>query len=167
MSASPQLDRLVQSEAEKACLPRDPSDALSRGVRFRRDMCSPLAQAERREWRLANRRGSYGAGTVSGSLTRRYHALPMAAPAPSHPDYRGDSSAGYGRWLQGHGALAERRDTGGARLALSRLKASADHLRDAGPGSVGETFDGVRRTSPAAPPLQVWSVACTLEAWAA
>ncbi len=42
-----------------------------------------LVQAERREWWLSNGRGAYAAGTVAGTLTRRYHGLliaPMELP---------------------------------------------------------------------------------------
>jgi predicted glycogen debranching enzyme len=48
-------------------------------VHFGRDICGDLAQAERREWWLGNGLGAYAAGTIAGSLTRRYHGL-MVAP---------------------------------------------------------------------------------------
>jgi len=48
-------------------------------VHFGRDICGDLAQAERREWWLGNGLGVYAAGTIAGSLTRRYHGL-MVAP---------------------------------------------------------------------------------------
>lgn len=51
-------------------------------VRFGREVCGQLAQAERREWWLANGRGAYAAGTVAGSLTRRYHGLLVAPLQP-------------------------------------------------------------------------------------
>ena len=44
-------------------------------MRFGRDICGDLAQAERREWWLSNGLGGYAAGTIAGSLTRRYHGL--------------------------------------------------------------------------------------------
>ena len=47
-------------------------------VRFGRDLCGDLAQAERREWWLGNSLGAYAAGTVAGTLTRRYHGLLIA-----------------------------------------------------------------------------------------
>ena len=59
----------------KAMLPNE--------IRFGREVCGDLAQAERREWWLANGRGAYAAGTVAGTLTRRYHGLliaPLALP---------------------------------------------------------------------------------------
>jgi predicted glycogen debranching enzyme len=49
-------------------------------VRFGRAICGDLDQAERREWWLANGLGGYAAGTIAGSLTRRYHGL-LIAPA--------------------------------------------------------------------------------------
>ena len=49
---------------------------------FGRDVCNDLAQAERREWWLANGLGAYAAGTIAGTLTRRYHGLLIA---PVHP----------------------------------------------------------------------------------
>jgi predicted glycogen debranching enzyme len=51
-------------------------------IRFGREICGDLQQAERREWWLANGRGSYAAGTVAGSLTRRYHGLLIAPLDP-------------------------------------------------------------------------------------
>ena len=47
-------------------------------IRFGREICGDLAQAERREWWLANGLGGYAAGTIAGSLTRRYHGLLIA-----------------------------------------------------------------------------------------
>ena len=44
-------------------------------IRFGRAVCGDLAQAERREWWLSNGLGGYAAGTIAGSLTRRYHGL--------------------------------------------------------------------------------------------
>ncbi len=51
-------------------------------VRFGRAVCGDLAQAERREWWIGNGVGAYAAGTVAGTLTRRYHGLLVA---PVHP----------------------------------------------------------------------------------
>src|SRR5918996_6077679 len=51
-------------------------------IRFGREICGDLSQAERREWWLANGRGGYAAGTIAGTLTRRYHGLLIA---PLHP----------------------------------------------------------------------------------
>src|ERR1700761_7793986 len=47
-----------------------------------RAICGELDQAERREWWLANGRGAYAAGTVAGTLTRRYHGLLIAPVTP-------------------------------------------------------------------------------------
>lgn len=41
-----------------------------------------LAQAENREWLVTNGIGGYGAGTIAGTLTRRYHGLLIAALKP-------------------------------------------------------------------------------------
>ena len=52
-------------------------------IRFTRAICGDLAQAERREWWIANGLGAYAGGTIAGSLTRRYHGLliaPVASP---------------------------------------------------------------------------------------
>jgi predicted glycogen debranching enzyme len=52
-------------------------------IRFTRAICGDLAQAERREWWIANGLGAYASGTIAGSLTRRYHGLliaPVASP---------------------------------------------------------------------------------------
>src|SRR3954469_12065066 len=51
-------------------------------IRFGRAVCGDLGQAERREWWLANGLGGYAAGTVAGSLTRRYHGLLVAPVDP-------------------------------------------------------------------------------------
>jgi len=68
-------------------------------------------------------------------------------------------------WLLGHYALAEHRVTGNATLAQSRLTPIADHLRDAGLGSVSEIFDSAPPHTPRGAPAQAWSVACVLDAW--
>ena len=57
--------------------------AVPSPIRFTRAICGDLAQAERREWWLANGLGGYAGGTIAGSLTRRYHGLliaPVASP---------------------------------------------------------------------------------------
>jgi 4-alpha-glucanotransferase len=59
-----------------------PPTRLPDVVRFGREICGDLAQAERREWWLVNGRGAYAAGTVAGSLTRRYHGLLVAPLEP-------------------------------------------------------------------------------------
>jgi len=51
-------------------------------IRFGRAICGTLAAAERREWWIANGRGSYAAGTIAGTLTRRYHGLLIAPVDP-------------------------------------------------------------------------------------
>jgi 4-alpha-glucanotransferase len=51
-------------------------------IRFGREICGDLAQAERREWWLSNGRGGYASGTIAGTLTRRYHGLLVAPVQP-------------------------------------------------------------------------------------
>ncbi|MGY6275642.1 amylo-alpha-1,6-glucosidase [Methylomonas sp. MgM2] len=51
-------------------------------IRFGRALCGDLAQAERREWWLSNGLGGYAAGTIAGTLTRRYHGLLIAPLQP-------------------------------------------------------------------------------------
>ncbi len=51
-------------------------------IRFGREVCGDLDAAERREWWLSNGLGAYAAGTVAGSLTRRYHGLLIAPVNP-------------------------------------------------------------------------------------
>jgi hypothetical protein len=51
-------------------------------VRFGSAICGDLVEAERREWWLVSRRGSYAAGTIAGTLTRRYHGLLIAPLLP-------------------------------------------------------------------------------------
>jgi len=51
-------------------------------IRFGREICGDLEQAERREWWLANGLGGYASGTVAGTLTRRYHGLLIAPVDP-------------------------------------------------------------------------------------
>ena len=47
-----------------------------------RDICGNLATSQTREWLISNGIGGYGAGTVAGVLTRRYHGLLIAALKP-------------------------------------------------------------------------------------
>ena len=56
--------------------------ALPQGIHFGRAVCNDLAAAERREWWLANGLGGYAAGTLAGTLTRRYHGLLLAPLKP-------------------------------------------------------------------------------------
>ncbi len=61
----------------------EPNDIrLPRSIEFGRPICGNLQQAEAREWWLANGIGGYAAGTVAGSLTRRYHGLLIAPVRP-------------------------------------------------------------------------------------
>ncbi len=56
--------------------------SLPGSIAFGREICGNFRQAESREWWLANGIGGYAAGTVAGSLSRRYHGLLIA---PLHP----------------------------------------------------------------------------------
>ena len=47
-----------------------------------KEICSNLTATESREWLITNGIGGYGAGTISGLLTRRYHGLLIAALNP-------------------------------------------------------------------------------------
>lgn len=97
--------------------------------------------------------------------------------AQEDPEYRGryegdvwSRDAAYHQgtvwaWLLGHYALAEYRITGDAAAAQARLAPIADHLLDAGLGTVGEIFDGDPPHHPRGCPSQAWSVACILDAW--
>jgi len=51
-------------------------------IRFGREICGDLSQAERREWWLSNGLGGFAAGTIAGTLTRRYHGLLVAPVNP-------------------------------------------------------------------------------------
>jgi 4-alpha-glucanotransferase len=62
--------------------PIDDAPALPTFIRFGRAVCGDLGEAERREWWLSNGRGAYAAGTIAGSLTRRYHGLLIASVDP-------------------------------------------------------------------------------------
>ena len=64
------------------------NDKLPDFIRFGRAVCGDLGQAERREWWLGNGLGAYAAGTVAGTLTRRYHGLLITPVQPP-----------LGRWL--------------------------------------------------------------------
>lgn len=51
-------------------------------VQFGREVCGDLSTAEKKEWLITNGIGGYGAGTLAGLLTRRYHGLLIAALKP-------------------------------------------------------------------------------------
>ena len=55
---------------------------LPDSIQFGRDICGNLAEAERREWWLANGLGGYASGTIADTLTRRYHGLLIAPVSP-------------------------------------------------------------------------------------
>lgn len=81
---------------------------------FGREIGGDLAAAEAREWLVTNGLGGFACGTVAGTLTRRYHALLMAALPPhgqrtlllakidEHVEYDGQTRAlGSQRWRTG------------------------------------------------------------------
>jgi 4-alpha-glucanotransferase len=96
---------------------------------------------------------------------------------PADPEYRAHYGGGVGErdcayhqgpawaWLLGHYALALHRVSGDARAAQAVLEPIADHLADAGLGTVSELFDAEPPHTPRGAPAQAWSVACTLMAW--
>lgn len=51
-------------------------------ITFGREVCGDLEAADRREWLVTNGIGGYASGTISGTLTRRYHGLLVAALKP-------------------------------------------------------------------------------------
>jgi len=99
--------------------------------------------------------------------------------APDHPDYvkryGGDRWARDGAyhqgtvwgWLIGPYATAYHRVMGDAAGARRLLEPFADHLRDAGMGTISEIFDGDPPHTPRGCPAQAWSVAEVLRAWLA
>ncbi|WP_373510980.1 amylo-alpha-1,6-glucosidase [Thiocapsa sp.] len=103
------------------------------------------------------------------------HGLRTLSPTdPAYrPHYGGDVPARDGAyhqgpawaWLLPHYALAVHRVTGDAAGAQSLLDPFADHLTDAGLGSISELFDAEPPHAPRGAPAQAWSVACTLDAW--
>ncbi|MFN5195101.1 MAG: glycogen debranching enzyme N-terminal domain-containing protein, partial [Cyanobacteriota bacterium] len=71
-------------------------------IRFGSEICGDPAAAGRREWLITNGLGSYGCGTVAGSLSRSYHGLLVAAlGAPADPCTRTLLVAGLEEWAAG------------------------------------------------------------------
>ncbi len=104
---------------------------------------------------------SYGLRSL-GPGDPGYHGAYEGGPEDRDSAYHQGPAWG---WLLGHFAVAEYRVHGDAALALARLEPVADHLRDAGLGSVSEIFDGAPPHRPRGCPAQAWSVACILDAW--
>jgi len=106
-----------------------------------------------------------------------YTSYGLRSLAATHPEYRPYYGGGIRErdgayhqgsvwgWLLGHFALAVHRVHGDAAAARALLAPIAEHLADAGLGTVGEIFDGEPPHLPRGAPSQAWSVACTLEAW--
>jgi predicted glycogen debranching enzyme len=55
---------------------------MTGAITFGRDICGDLEQSLRREWLVTNGLGGFGAGTIGGCQTRRYHGLLVAAEKP-------------------------------------------------------------------------------------
>jgi glycogen debranching enzyme len=70
-------------------------------------------------------------------------------------------------WLIGPFAVAHLRAFGDAAVVRSFLEPLADHLHDAGTGSVSEIADASPPHTPRGCPWQAWSVAELLRAWRA
>jgi predicted glycogen debranching enzyme len=51
-------------------------------IRFGREICGNLREAEAREWLVTNGIGGYASGTIAGGMSRRYHGLLVAALQP-------------------------------------------------------------------------------------
>src|SRR6266436_1104992 len=51
-------------------------------IRFGREICGNLEEAESREWLVTNGIGGYASGTIAGGMSRRYHGLLVAALQP-------------------------------------------------------------------------------------
>src|SRR5690242_16562160 len=51
-------------------------------IKLAAEICTDFAKATSREWLETNGIGGFASGTVSGALTRRYHALLTAATRP-------------------------------------------------------------------------------------
>ena len=68
----------------RAVAPQEIEDqcGLLSPVRFGREICGNLPAAESREWLVTNGIGGFASGTVSGSITRRYHGILIAALQP-------------------------------------------------------------------------------------
>jgi predicted glycogen debranching enzyme len=82
------------------------------------------ADVLRREWLVTNGLGGYASGTIAGAITRRYHALLVAAlPAPlgrvillNHLSERVRSSTGRTEWLSAYGEQGRLVQEEGARV---------------------------------------------------
>ncbi|MEB3169058.1 MAG: amylo-alpha-1,6-glucosidase [Synechococcaceae cyanobacterium] len=83
---------------------------------------------------------------------------------PSERDSRYHQGTVWG-WLLGPYALAHWRCHGDRQRALEVLEPMADHLQDAGLGSISEIFDGDAPHAPQGCVAQAWSVAEVLRCW--
>ncbi|HSV20561.1 MAG TPA: amylo-alpha-1,6-glucosidase [Casimicrobiaceae bacterium] len=114
--------------------------------------------------------------TVRAKLLTPYGLRTLS---PDHPDYKatyhGDlraRDAAYHQgtvwpWLIGHFVDALQKHEPGQASARGLLNGFADHLRDAGVGSISEIFDAQAPYLPRGCIAQAWSVAEVLRAWLA
>ena len=103
-------------------------------VRFGREICGNLADAEAREWLVTNGIGGFASGTISGGMTRRYHGLLIAALQP--PLSRNQLVAGLDaivRYADSTYALATHRWASGAVDPQGFLYLESFHLEGAIP----------------------------------
>ena len=56
--------------------------SINATIRFGREICGNLEEAESREWLVTNGIGGYASGTIAGGMSRKYHGLLMAALQP-------------------------------------------------------------------------------------
>ena len=97
---------------------------------------------------------------------------------PEHPAYQGRATGNVAArdrayhqgtawtWLLGAFARAHHRAHGDRAAALDILAPLAQHLEDAGVGSISEIFDGDAPHAPGGCPFQAWSVGEVLRAYA-
>ena len=82
MATARSVESASKYETTTACLLPNSLYKKKLVIKFGREICGNLKDAESREWLVTNGIGSYGAGTVSGIATRRYHGLLLAALEP-------------------------------------------------------------------------------------
>jgi glycogen debranching enzyme len=96
--------------------------------------------------------------SVRGPWPRRTESAPCTPTIPTITAWA---------WFLGPLALAHHRVHGNREAALALLAPIAQHLADAGVGSVSEIFDGDAPHAPGGCPFQAWSVGEVLRAYSA
>jgi predicted glycogen debranching enzyme len=76
---NPKAPRTSRKKAPSVAISLIPEDAR---IKFGREVCGNLETADGREWLVTNGIGGFASGTISGSQTRRYHGLLIAALHP-------------------------------------------------------------------------------------